>query len=128
MHLRPPALEVRFELRRELGRGGMGVVYEALDRERGGLVAVKTLASLDDESRIRFKREFRALQGLHHPNLVRLGELVEDGGHLCFSMELVDGVDFLRWVRPQDRSKTPLHPSQTDTVAPSSSVSDDWAL
>jgi hypothetical protein len=77
----------------------MGVVFEALDRERQTRVALKTLRFLDGEMLARFKREFRALQDLHHPNLVNLGELIEEGGHWFYTMELVDGVHFLEWVR-----------------------------
>src|SRR5262245_2121235 len=70
----------RFEVRRPLGRGGMGVVYEALDRERGVRVALKTLQHVSADGILRFKTEFRALQGVHHPNVVTFGELFEDRG------------------------------------------------
>jgi hypothetical protein len=89
----------RFELLSRLGEGSMGVVFEALDRERKVRVALKTLRFMDAEMLARFKREFRALQDLHHPNLVNLGELIEEGGHWFYTMELVDGVHFLEWVR-----------------------------
>jgi serine/threonine protein kinase len=91
----------RFEVIRVLGMGGMGVVYEAFDRERQAKVALKTLLSLDSEAWLRLKSEFRSLQGLQHPNLVSLGELLEEGEHLFFTMELVRGVDFLAYVRPR---------------------------
>src|SRR5688572_33055008 len=90
----------RFELVRQLGMGGMGVVYEVLDRERGARVALKTLRRLDASGLSRFKAEFRALHDLAHPNIVRLGELQCDGSQWFFTMELVDGVDLLSWLRP----------------------------
>ncbi len=90
----------RFELLSRLGEGSMGVVFEALDRERQVRVALKTLRYMDAEMLSRFKREFRALQDLHHPNLVNLGELIEEGGQWFYTMELIDGVHFLEWVRP----------------------------
>jgi eukaryotic-like serine/threonine-protein kinase len=73
----------------------MGVVYEAIDRERDGRVALKTFRGITSDAVLRLKDEFRVLQGVHHPNLVRLGELIEDRGQWFYTMELVDGVDFL---------------------------------
>jgi tRNA A-37 threonylcarbamoyl transferase component Bud32 len=90
----------RFTIRRRLGAGGMGVVYEAFDRERDTLVAIKTLRHLDADHLYRFKNEFRALADVEHPNLIRLGELVCSEGRWFFTMELVEGLDFLSWVRP----------------------------
>jgi Cdc6-like AAA superfamily ATPase len=78
----------------------MGIVYEALDRERNTRVALKTLKDWTGESLLRFKNEFRALQDLQHRNLVKLGELIEESGQWFFTMELVSGSDFIGWVRP----------------------------
>jgi serine/threonine protein kinase/tetratricopeptide (TPR) repeat protein len=89
----------RFERIRCLGEGGAGVVYEALDRERGTRVALKTLRRLTAESLTFLKREFRAMQDVHHPNLVNLGELVSNDDECFFTMELVEGVDWLDYVR-----------------------------
>jgi eukaryotic-like serine/threonine-protein kinase len=89
----------RFELRRRLGAGGMGEVFEAVDRLRGEVVALKTLTRADGDTLTRFKREFRALQSTSHPNLVALHELVRDGDRWFFTMEMVDGVHFLEHVR-----------------------------
>jgi hypothetical protein len=77
----------------------MGVVYEAHDRHRGMLVALKTLRRVDAESIYRFKREFRALADIAHPNLVSLYELVCEAGQWLFTMELLDGTDLLTHVR-----------------------------
>lgn len=94
----------RFELLSRLGQGGMGTVYAVFDRERGVRMALKSLSSSLSEmsaERLRlFKKEFRALQDVHHANLVQLGELFEVDGRWFFTMELVEGVDFLTFVRP----------------------------
>ena len=92
----------RFEIRRKLGEGGMGVVYEAYDRERPTIVALKTLRHAHATALARFKGEFRALQRLEHPNLVSLGELITAGRLSFFTMELVAGVPFLEYVRAGD--------------------------
>jgi eukaryotic-like serine/threonine-protein kinase len=89
----------RFQILRLLGAGGMGVVYEALDREQNARVALKTLRAVNPEALLRFKHEFRTVQDLAHPNLVRLGELIEDAGRWFFTMELVEGTDLLSYVR-----------------------------
>lgn len=88
----------RFEIVRRLGVGGMGVVYEAFDRELQTRVALKTLRTWTADAFLRFKTEFRSLQDIQHPNLVSLGELFEDRGTWFFTMELVRGETFLRWV------------------------------
>ncbi len=90
----------RFEVLRLIGSGGMGVVYEALDREQGNRVALKMLKHLEPNALLRFKQEFRALANVNHLNLVGLRELVCEGGRWFVTMELIDGVDFMRWVRP----------------------------
>jgi serine/threonine protein kinase/tetratricopeptide (TPR) repeat protein len=97
------ALSTRFEIVRSLGVGGMGIVYEAIDRERDVRVALKTLRSFSPEGLARFKREFRAVEAISHRNLVSLGELVCEGDTWFFTMELLEGVDFIRWVRPRHR-------------------------
>jgi hypothetical protein len=79
----------------------MGVVYEAFDRERDELVALKTILRIDASSLYRFKKEFRALVDVTHPSLVRLHELFSEGNQWFFTMELVDGVNFLEYACPE---------------------------
>ena len=99
----PPVLDVprleRFELRGRLGAGGFGAVYEAFDRQRQALVALKVLGQVDGQGLYRFKKEFRALCGIAHPNVVRLHELFAAGGAWFFTMECLRGVDFVAFVR-----------------------------
>src|SRR5436190_1799065 len=104
----PPALTAgsellggRFVINGLMGEGGMGVVYDARDRERSEAVAIKTLLRASPKRIYRLKNEFRALAGVMHPNLVRLHELFVDGDRWYFSMELVEGRPFHRYVRPE---------------------------
>ncbi len=96
----------RFRLVRRIGAGGMGVVYEAEDLERGQRVALKTIRHPGSDTVYRLKREFRALADLSHPNLAALYDLVVDDARCFFTMELVYGQDFLSFVghspRPED--------------------------
>jgi hypothetical protein len=87
----------RFELIRRLGEGGFGTVYEALDRKRSTRVALKLLRHAEGTTLYRFKREFRALADISHPNLVALDELLTDGPHWFFTMELVRGVPMVEY-------------------------------
>jgi serine/threonine protein kinase len=126
----------RYEIQRVLGRGGMGVVYEALDTKDDAVVALKMIDSkgesdgvlparkpiAGDESEAaerlyRLKQEFRAVADLQHPNLIRLGELSSHEGQWFFTMELVRGASFVDYVRhragggeelDQDRLRTGL--------------------
>jgi serine/threonine protein kinase len=101
----------RFEVLRRLGAGGMGVVHEALDRESGERVALKTLRFPTADALLRFKHEFHALQGIHHRNLARLGELISENGQWFFTMELIAGGDFLRHVRRGEELDPSLAPT-----------------
>jgi tetratricopeptide (TPR) repeat protein len=90
----------RFQILRRLGSGGMGVVYAARDHHRDEVVALKTLRWTDANAIYRLKKEFRILADIAHPNLVTLYELVGEGDHWFFTMELVEGSEFLAFVRP----------------------------
>ena len=87
----------RYELRRQLGEGGMGLVYEAFDRELSRVCALKVLQpelSADPGARERFAREAAFAAGLDHPNVVRVydrGTLAD--GSPYYTMELLRGRD-----------------------------------
>ena len=94
----------RFLVRRRLGAGGFGIVYEAFDRERNATVALKALRRRDGSSISRFKSEFRSLVETVHDNLVQIYELHAEGDSWLFTMEFVRGVDALTYVRPAGAS------------------------
>src|SRR4029077_2889675 len=83
-----------FEIRRELGRGGMGVVYEAVQTSLNRRVALKVLGTglgLTPRAVDRFRREAEAAAKLHHTNIVPVYGTGEEGGVHFYAMELIDG-------------------------------------
>ena len=96
MHIVPEFLgNDRYRLDGRIGGGGLGVVYQAYDQERDMQVALKTLRSVGGAEIYRLKREFRALADLSHPNLVALYELHSEGDIVYFTMEYIEGEDFV---------------------------------
>jgi serine/threonine protein kinase len=88
------AKPTRFELERELGRGGMAVVYAARDIQMDRRVALKMLAvhlAGDEAFRARFLREARIAGSLSHPNLVRVYDIAQQDDAPCIVMELAEG-------------------------------------
>jgi serine/threonine protein kinase len=131
----------RFRIQRRLGAGSFGTVYEVFDRERGAAVALKVLNQADPAAIYRFKKEFRALADVTHPNLVELYELMSDGTRWFFTMELVDGVPFLSHLRggasPSFKGSTIVYPlearreadtaeSEIPIAKPSPAPAPDW--
>ena len=84
----------RFRLIRLLGTGGMGSVHLVYDEQLETEVALKTLNLTSGADLYRFKREFRTLADIKHPNLVTLYELVSEGPLWFFTMEYVPGLPF----------------------------------
>ena len=68
----------RFRIVRCIGSGATGDVYEAVDRETGAQVALKTLRVPTHDALALLKNEFRVVQDLHHPNLVQIRDLVNE--------------------------------------------------
>src|SRR6202043_3801143 len=83
-----------FELVRELGRGGMGIVYEARQVSLNRKVALKVLSGglgLTSKAVQRFHREAEAAAKLHHTNIVPIYATGEEDGTHFYAMELIDG-------------------------------------
>ncbi len=91
----------RFEVRGRLGSGTSGEVYRVYDRKHKSIIALKTLFRTDPGAIFRFKTEFRSLADVNHPNLVQLYELLSEGERWFFTMELVDGLDFIDYARAE---------------------------
>lgn len=117
--LQPGAvLRDRFVLVEELGRGGMGVVYKALDRRRGDLkdrhVAIKVLGEAFKRHPLAVKslqREARKAQRLAHPNIVAVHDLDRDGGNVFMVMELLAGRSLDKVLREDGQGGIPLGPA-----------------
>ncbi len=85
-----------FKIEKELGRGGMGVVYRAHELSLNRKIALKILSerlSNDKEFIERFKREARVVAALNHPNIVNILSYGEEQGLYYFAMEYVKGTD-----------------------------------
>lgn len=117
--LRVPA---RFRIQRRLGAGAFGEVYEAYDQEHHGIVALKALRRAGPAALYSFKREFRTLTDLAHPNLVTLYDLISDQQQWFLSMELVRGTNFVDYVfarddRPPEQPSTDSGPDDETMIA-----------
>ncbi len=109
------ALAGEYSLQRELGRGGMGVVYLARDVQLDRDVAIKVLPShlaRTEASRDRFIREARTAAGLSHPHIVPIHRVGEAGGFVFFVMSYVEG----ETLGERLRARGPLPPADATRV------------
>jgi WD40 repeat protein/serine/threonine protein kinase len=106
--LAPPRQVGDYRIVREVGRGGMGVVYEAEQVSLGRRVALKVLprSTIQDGSKVeRFRREARSAARLHHTNIVPVFEVGRDGDSVYYAMQFIQGqgldlvIDELRRLR-----------------------------
>ena len=92
----PPLLQIGdYRILREIGRGGMGVVYEAEQISLGRQVALKVLPGQVSGDRMvqeRFRREARAAARLHHTNIVPVYEVGQDGDVRFYAMQFIQGI------------------------------------
>jgi len=103
----------KYELRREIGRGAMGVVYEGYDPMIKRVVALKTIRSdqlIGEESATviaRFRREAQAAGRLSHPNIVSIYDFGEDEGVWFIAMEFVKGRELKEYFESNERFGIP---------------------
>ena len=88
-----------FRLERQVGRGGLGAVFRAIDSRTGATVALKMLPPGADPIGVtRLRREFAALRSLSHPNIVRVLDVGDEDGIPWLSMEFVEGLSLREWL------------------------------
>src|SRR5262245_6316625 len=95
----PPAQIGPYQIERVLARGGMGVVYKALDTRLKRTVALKMVLSgqhADPAALARFRSEAEAIASLQHPNIVQIYEVGEHDGLPYFALEYVEGPSLYR--------------------------------
>ena len=102
----------RYEIQGVLGKGGMGIVYRAHDRDLDDLVAIKTLrsdaVSADPSLLDRFKQEIRLARRITHPNILRTHDLGEANGLRYLSMEYVKGITLKHLVETDEILPLPV--------------------
>lgn len=100
------AIGTRYRLEKELGRGGMGVVYLARDTQLDRPVALKFLGTLldaSDQYRQRFIREARAAAKVSHPNIVSIYDICDAEGRAYIAMEFIEGPDLHRYLKKKGK-------------------------
>ena len=96
-------LNKRYKILEELGQGGMGAVYKAIDENLGVTVAVKENFFLTDEYARQFQREAKILANLRHPNLPRVLDyfVIEQQGQYLV-MDYIEGDDLREWIKRKE--------------------------
>src|SRR5512142_2855971 len=112
-----------FEIVRELGRGGMGIVYEARQVSLNRKVALKVLSGslgLTTKAVIRFQREAEAAAKLHHTNIVPIYATGEQDGAHYYAMELIEGPGLDQVIRQiREMQKPATQQDKPASVSPS---------
>ena len=87
-----------FRIERQVGRGGLGAVFRAVDTRSSATVALKLLPPGDPLAKTRLQREFAALRALDHPNVVRVLDVGVTDDTLWLEMEYVEGLPLREWL------------------------------
>jgi hypothetical protein len=107
-------LQIRYRVVRQLGQGGMGAVYEAIDERLDTTVALKETFFSDERLRKQFEREARLLARLHHPALPRVSDHFSEGDGQFLVMQYIGGDDFAEML---NRRRGPFPTDQVLTWA-----------
>ena len=94
-------LQDRYRIVRQLGRGGMGAVYEAVDQRLEKTVALKETLSAEPSTRKQFEREARLLAGMQHSALPQVTDHFVEGSRAFLVMQFIGGVDLARIIAQQ---------------------------
>jgi serine/threonine protein kinase len=94
-------LQDRYRIVRQLGKGGMGAVYEAVDQRLDTTVALKETFSVDERLRRQFEQEARLLAQLHHPALPRVSDYFTEGDRAFLVMQFISGADLAQIICQQ---------------------------
>jgi eukaryotic-like serine/threonine-protein kinase len=94
-------LQNRYRIVRQLGKGGMGAVYEAVDQRLDAIVALKETFSVDACLRRQFEQEARLLAQLHHPALPRVSDYFTEGERAFLVMQFISGADLAEIISQQ---------------------------
>ncbi len=106
----PPKSLGEYRIIRQVGRGGMGIVYQAEHARLSRHVAIKVLhpaGPITPGQRERFEREARAAARLHHTNIVPVFDVGEDGGAVFYTMQLIRGQGLDKWLDETRESSGP---------------------
>lgn len=112
-----------YEIVREVGRGAMGLVYEAQQASLGRRVALKVLSpavTVSPKAVKRFRREAKAAARLHHTNIVPIYGMGREGSHWFYAMELVNGPPLsqvVTWMRAMSKSREESDAAVSDAQA-----------
>ena len=100
-------LQGRYNIVRELGSGGMGAVYEAVDERLGATVAIKETFSIDERLRRHFEQEARLLARLHHAALPRVSDYFTEDGRAFLVMQFISGDDLAQVIAERQEAFPP---------------------